>query len=803
MQEAANKKIDLQTQQVKPDPLDSLLCNQTAQPLSSADTPQSSSSKKIDNRFQASLERQRNLLLNMEQQLVVYPPLSLNSLPAGVADEPDDDDKAMDIQVDSNNNSLPLLFACQRPGILPGIGELRGLRTRGFAQFANDENEFSHFVEDDFSRLSQNASLYDSYELGQSIKMEDAFRDDDLDFKSGPTLAELNLHDDDMIDNLPTVNPNSILCPSTPLQPNKNGFLMGINYMPSIGANAGLSDGHSKGLVASKYPAEDDHFSLANSQFENGSGYNPTLNSHSNSQRNLNSSTNSGGSTIKQEFDAFSTNGNQSTNGRPNKQSIGSRARGRNKSQGDKQPARRTAKGKDAGDPNKTTGKQQSLSANNQVLCKLLNEKNESLNNLNSIYLINSGTDLGTLTGAPSSMQPSTSSAGNLISAPFQTISVSSLATTQLSPNLANKSISQPTSLSPNDLLLNQLHSLSTQAKCGLAGNLRLNNSSANRNRNSSISTEHSFSSSHDEGFISQAEDDSDEKDLDDSMICDPKLVAGSKQAANKAKRKRARKELDKDRNSNLISPNLLDSPATINRNLKKIKLEDASGPSFKPSTSAASGSFTSTLSTVKEERTGAPIKKDEKVGSKGRVNYKITKEKPILNDIQQQNQLKFDAGKFELSKPLLNDDKIDEESSDDDDESFYGDYEAGDLIGATTSDDQQNKWSLNMGRSRKNSAQRYFWQYNVQAKGPKGEGRFCSRVLKYSEKLWNRNPNAFHFQVPNCRPSTMFSMENWLHPVRHSAPIWNRWIRCSRRTIARSKESNTLARPDEATVTT
>lgn len=57
----------------------------------------------------------------------------------------------------------------------------------------------------------------------------------------------------------------------------------------------------------------------------------------------------------------------------------------------------------------------------------------------------------------------------------------------------------------------------------------------------------------------------------------------------------------------------------------------------------------------------------------------------------------------------------------DSDDESFYGDYEAKDLLGATTSDDVNNRWALNMGRTRKGTAQRYFWQYNVQAKGPKG----------------------------------------------------------------------------------
>lgn len=62
----------------------------------------------------------------------------------------------------------------------------------------------------------------------------------------------------------------------------------------------------------------------------------------------------------------------------------------------------------------------------------------------------------------------------------------------------------------------------------------------------------------------------------------------------------------------------------------------------------------------------------------------------------------------------------------DSDDESFYGDYTNGDLIGASISDDAENKWTLNMGRARRNGQKRYFWQYNVQSKGPKGT-RICS----------------------------------------------------------------------------
>lgn len=64
-------------------------------------------------------------------------------------------------------------------------------------------------------------------------------------------------------------------------------------------------------------------------------------------------------------------------------------------------------------------------------------------------------------------------------------------------------------------------------------------------------------------------------------------------------------------------------------------------------------------------------------------------------------------------------DDDVDDVDSDD--ESFYGDYTNNDLIGATISDNMENKWTLNMGRTRRNGQKRYYWQYNVQSKGPKG----------------------------------------------------------------------------------
>jgi len=708
--ELIKQNIDLQPNQLKQESTLGSLLNHSISldPLHNLQsTSTSTTGKKVDNRFQASLERQRNLLLNMEQQLIFPQQLVVSELVTTT----DDEKGVMDI-VDNNNNTM--LFNTsnrQLIGSLPGINELRNSRTstnynadnlllnsgdkkvsRSNSMnilFNQTNGQFSEFVghfddEEDYSRLSHSNTLYDSYELNQSIKMEDAcFQDDKLvDFKTGPTLAELSI-DDDMMDNLPTVcvDPNSVLCPSMPLT--TNGFLMGINNYTigltstNCSSSTTTQADSNRGLVVC-----DDRFSL----------------------NHLNSSTSTNQTGSKNGFNRCSTNELTNNNGgggssSGGKQSYNTRKRGRNKSEGDKVSRARQNNNTNQSSSNK-------LSETNKVLCKLLNEKNDSLNNLNSIYLVN-----------PNSIQtgqsiPSTSS--------FQTttICVSSLtapSNTQLSPNnsLSNKPISND---QLNNLLLNQLQSnlnsqqLQQQAKCGLQANLRLNQP-ASRNRNSSISTEHSFSSSHDEGFISQAEEDSDEKDLDSQMICDQKILTGNKQAA-KAKRKRARKDTDKE----MIGKNEQDTG--INRNMKKIKLEDS-----KASTSLAG--FTSTLSTVNEElMVNVPSTskvKEEKVATKGRVNYKITKEKPIPQtptDLQQ-NSFKFNDTK--LDKPSLDEKVEDEESSDDeDDESFYGDYDAHDLLGATTSDDQQNKWSLNMGRSRKNSAQRYFWQYNVQSKGPK-----------------------------------------------------------------------------------
>lgn len=100
--------------------------------------------------------------------------------------------------------------------------------------------------------------------------------------------------------------------------------------------------------------------------------------------------------------------------------------------------------------------------------------------------------------------------------------------------------------------------------------------------------------------------------------------------------------------------------------------------------------------------------------------------------------------------------DNEDDDMSCSDDESFYGDYDASDLLGASISDDANNKWSLNMGRSRKGGERRYFWQYNVQSKGPKG-----TRIASVEE---NSDPHIF-----NEISDPVFSPDCQIEGVKHS----------------------------------
>ena len=102
-------------------------------------------------------------------------------------------------------------------------------------------------------------------------------------------------------------------------------------------------------------------------------------------------------------------------------------------------------------------------------------------------------------------------------------------------------------------------------------------------------------------------------------------------------------------------------------------------------------------------------------------VNNNILEIKNMNNRVRNNSMsTEYSASSHDEGFASQPDDSEDEDMSSDD-ESFYGDYDASDLLGASTSDDANNKWSLNMGRSRKGGERRYFWQYNVQSKGPKG----------------------------------------------------------------------------------
>ena len=103
-----------------------------------------------------------------------------------------------------------------------------------------------------------------------------------------------------------------------------------------------------------------------------------------------------------------------------------------------------------------------------------------------------------------------------------------------------------------------------------------------------------------------------------------------------------------------------------------------------------------------------------------------------------------------------MEDSDNEDEDMSSDDESFYGDYDASDLLGASTSDDANNKWSLNMGRSRKGGERRYFWQYNVQSKGPKG-----TRIASVDK---NDDPHIFS-EISD----PVFSPDCQIEGVKHS----------------------------------
>jgi hypothetical protein len=277
-----------------------------------------------------------------------------------------------------------------------------------------------------------------------------------------------------------------------------------------------------------------------------------------------------------------------------------------------------------------------------------------------------------------------------------------------------------PTALDSTALTANGAESV-LQASTGSA-QLRLPNRSrpvGSRNRNSSMSTEYSFSSSHDEGFASQAEEDElDEKMDEDTDRCSNETDRQSPDSSGRTPEPNDDEQLPSTSGKTARPrPNGVDSSSKA----KRVKL-----------TSISSTSSTSLTLSANALTGNAPQ------SSRQRLNSKCSMRS--FGDRSEEDKCDGDFS-----------------SDDEDDESFYGDYEAKDLIGACTSDDVNNRWSLNMGRTRKNCAQRYFWQYNVQSKGPKG-----SKLPSTTECDWAEMDNL----TPPTALETTVTVDADLEPL-------------------------------------
>lgn len=202
-----------------------------------------------------------------------------------------------------------------------------------------------------------------------------------------------------------------------------------------------------------------------------------------------------------------------------------------------------------------------------------------------------------------------------------------------------------------------------------------------NRIRNNSMSTEYSVSS-HDEGFASQPDEESEESD-DNSE--DMQTIY----------------EVN-DISDHIASSNFPNSSEILTSGDVSLNLDTLAQNAI---------SDLDLLSTIKTEEVQSGWNQSQEVVQQNMIQIKS---EPIETS-------HATSQKGSNNSAIDENEEESEEEDDDDDESFYGNYEPSDLLNATTSDDVNNKWSLNMGRSRKGSEKRFFWQYNVQSKGPKG----------------------------------------------------------------------------------
>lgn len=261
-----------------------------------------------------------------------------------------------------------------------------------------------------------------------------------------------------------------------------------------------------------------------------------------------------------------------------------------------------------------------------------------------------------------------------------------------------------------------------------------------NRNRNNSMSTDYSVSS-HDEGFASQPEEESESDDNSEDQLM-----------------------LLQDDNEDLIENELffMDNMATLANNAfvnpspsncqQNVPMN--SHELFSPADENLGNALSHSNTTQISLDLLTSMKEEPMWGAASQPQAPISE--PTAANCQP-------ASKYPNSTSSAIDDNesIASDEEDDDDESFYGDYDASDLLGATTSDDINNKWSLNMGRSRKGSEKRFFWQYNVQSKGPKGPRYIGPSTSSFDDE---EDPHIF-----NEISDPVFAPDCQIEGVKHS----------------------------------
>lgn len=342
------------------------------------------------------------------------------------------------------------------------------------------------------------------------------------------------------------------------------------------------------------------------------------------------------------------------------------------------------------------------LSSNNTNMNDILRTNSSNQNmvlSMNQVHLVSKSNQMTSLNGTSSPVTLN----GLAHSYPKMASRGKSMVNTANCPTLTAL-ITSPNINSANSPMLSSAAFLSSNTNLTNAPSMAtiLNN----RIRNNSMSTDYSVSS-HDEGFASQPEEESEESDdnSEEMMLINdtPDDLLDSDMFY-----------LDNTTGSHFVNTSLVNGSEQCNN------ITMNGGNSHAELLSQSDLTLVSEMANVAH----AEMQTTVSIGSvKQEDEPQLWRSAPAnLNQVAIKSETpNYQQSKASTSSAIDDNESIGSDEEDDDDESFYGDYDASDLLGATTSDDVNNKWSLNMGRSRKGSEKRFFWQYNVQSKGPKG----------------------------------------------------------------------------------